>query len=70
MAMALRNCGRDILFSACNWEADNVFNWIRSSGAQMFRSTGDIQDNLVSVKGIIDSQLDKSPYGGNYCHTH
>ncbi len=68
MAMALRSCGRDILFSACNWGADNVFDWIRSSGAQMFRSTGDIQDNWFNVKGIIDSQLDKMPYGANYCH--
>ena len=68
MAMALRSCGRDILFSACNWGSDNVFDWIRSSGAQMFRSTGDIQDNWFNVKGIIDSQISRQPYGGSYCH--
>lgn len=68
MAMALRSCGRDILFSACNWGADNVKNWIRSSGAQMFRSTGDIQDNWFSIKGIVDSQLNDHPCGGSYCH--
>ncbi|MBP0954970.1 MAG: glycoside hydrolase family 27 protein [Oscillospiraceae bacterium] len=68
MAMALRSCGRDILFSACNWGADNVYDWIRSSGAHTFRSTGDIQDNWFNIKGIIDSQIDKQPYGGSYCH--
>lgn len=68
MAMALRSCGRDILFSACNWGNDGVLNWIRSSGAQMFRSTGDIQDNWFSVKNIVDSQLEHQPYGGSYCH--
>lgn len=68
MAMALRSSGRDILFSACNWGNDGVLNWIRSSGAQMFRSTGDIQDNWFSIKSIVDSQLEHQPYGGSYCH--
>ena len=68
MAMALRSCGRDILFSACNWGSDKVFEWIRSSGAQMFRSTGDIQDNWFKINEIAVSQLDKQPYGGAYCH--
>ena len=34
MSLALRNCGRDILFSACNWGSDNVHQWIQGSGAQ------------------------------------
>lgn len=68
MALALRSCGRDILFSACNWGNDNVLEWIRSSGAQMFRSTGDIQDNWFSIKNIVDSQLSHQPYSGSYCH--
>lgn len=32
MAMALKSCGRDILFSACNWGSDHVEEWIRSVG--------------------------------------
>ena len=68
MAMALRNCGRDIVFSACNWGADNVHDWIRSSGAQLFRSTGDIQDSWESIRRLAESQMDKAHYGGNYCH--
>lgn len=68
MSLALKNCGRDILFSACNWGADNVHNWIRSSGAHMYRSTGDIQDNWNSIKNIAISQIDKAAYTGNFCH--
>lgn len=68
MSLALRNCGRDILFSACNWGEDNVHHWIRESGAHSYRSTPDIQDNWDSICRIAVSQLDKKPFTGNYCH--
>lgn len=68
MSLALKNSGRDILFSACNWGEDNVHTWIRSSGAHMYRSTGDIQDNWESVKKLATSQLDKASYTGSFCH--
>lgn len=68
MGLALKNCGRDILFSACNWGEDDVHHWIRSAGAHMYRSTGDIQDQWESIKRIALSQLDKGCYTGNYCH--
>lgn len=68
MGMALKNCGRDILFSACNWGADNVYQWIRESGAHMYRSTGDIQDSWESIKRLALSQLGKQCYTGSFCH--
>lgn len=68
MSLALKNCGRDILFSACNWGEDNVHHWIRESGAHSYRSTPDIQDNWDSIREIALSQLDKEPFTGNYCH--
>ena len=68
MSMALRNCGRDIMFSACNWGDDNVYKWIRESGAHLFRSTGDIQDNWESIKRLALSQIGSECYGGNFCH--
>ena len=68
MSMALRNCGRDIMFSACNWGNDNVYKWIRESGAHLFRSTGDIQDNWESIKRLALSQIGSECYGGNFCH--
>ena len=68
MGMALRNCGRDIVFSACNWGADGVHDWIRQTGAHLFRSTGDIQDSWASIERLSRSQLGKECYGGSYCH--
>ncbi len=59
MGMALRASGRDILFSACNWGSDDVWSWIRSTGAHMYRSTGDIFDNPESYRKIALSQLHK-----------
>ena len=68
MGLALRNCGRDILFSACNWGTDNVHQWIQSTGAQLFRSTGDIQDSWQSIRDLALSQMDKTPFSGPFCH--
>ena len=63
MGLALENCGREILFSACNWGVDGVHGWARSTGASMFRSTGDIFDNFKSFSDIAFSQIDK------FCHS-
>ena len=59
MGQALRLSGRDILFSACNWGSDDVWRWIRSTGAGMYRSTGDIFDSFGSMRSIALSQLPK-----------
>ncbi len=68
MSMALKNSGRDILFSACNWGNDDADKWIRSSGAHIWRSTGDIQDNWESIKNLALSQRDKENLSGPYCY--
>ncbi len=68
MGLALANSGRDIVFSACQWGTDSVHQWIRSTGAQLFRSTGDINDSWNSVKAIALSQMDKQAYSGPGCH--
>lgn len=68
MSLALKNSGRNILFSACNWGEDGVYQWIRESGAHMYRSTGDIQDHWDSIKRLTLSQLDKQCYTGSFCH--
>ena len=57
MAQALRATGRDILFSACNWGVQEPWNWMRSVGAHMYRSTGDIVDNFASSAAIMKSQI-------------
>lgn len=64
MGLALKNCGRDILFSACSWGSDGTPEWIRETGANMWRSTGDVFDTWESVKDIIQKQEAMLPYGG------
>ncbi|MBQ8954307.1 MAG: glycoside hydrolase family 27 protein [Clostridia bacterium] len=67
MGMALRATGREILFSACNWGSEDVWSWIRSTGAHMYRSTGDIVDNPESYRNIAKSQMDKLGYSAPGC---
>lgn len=67
MGLALKNCGRDILFSACTWGNDETAKWVRETGANMWRSTPDVFDTWESVKKIIDAQSDILPYGGAGC---
>lgn len=56
MSMALRSCGREILFAACNWGVEEPWTWMRSVGAHTYRSTGDIIDNFKSFTDIAESQ--------------
>ncbi len=67
MSMALKATGRDILFSACNWGVENPGSWMRSIGAHMYRSTGDIFDNFTSFRDIMVSQIDKLCYNAPQC---
>ena len=67
MGLALENCGRDILFSACSWGADGTHEWIKSTGASMWRSTGDIFDTWQSVKDLTKQQERLHPYNGVGC---
>ena len=67
MSMALKASGREILFSACNWGQQDPWKWMRSIGAHMYRSTGDIMDNYVSFTDIFKSQLNNLCMSGNAC---
>jgi len=67
MALALRNCGRNIVLSACNWGNDGVQKWIRESGCHLYRSTGDIHDNWKSIEGIMLSQINNACFSGIDC---
>ena len=64
MGLALENCGRDILFSACSWGADETHKWIKQSGASMWRSTGDIFDNWESIRDLTLKQDELLEYNG------
>ena len=63
MSMALRESGRDILFSACQWGGLDPAAWMRSVGAHMYRSGGDINDTYESMHDIMIKQ--KNNYNAN-----
>ena len=67
MALALSNCGRDIVLAACSWGADNTKTWIKETGSDTFRSTGDINDSWASIKDLATSQLQVAEYNGKGC---
>lgn len=67
MGLALANCGRDILFSACNWGRQNTAEWIRTTGADTWRSTADIFDSWGSIKKLAQAQLSLLSAGGRGC---
>ena len=67
MGLALENCGRDSLFSACSWGADETHEWIKETGASMWRSTGDIFDTWESIKDLTKQQEKLHPFNGVGC---
>lgn len=67
MALALNNSGRDILLSACSWGADETHQWIKSTGASCWRSTGDITDSWDSIRTIAAQQRALLPYTAPGC---
>ena len=67
MALALANCGRDIVFAACSWGSENTKTWIKETGAHTWRSTGDIVDSWQSVKSLALDQMKYAEYNGAGC---
>jgi len=71
MSRALRNSGRPIVFSLCEWGSTKPWLWAQGVG-QLWRSTGDIQDcwdcgtswGGMGVVHIIDLMADLYPYTG------
>ena len=67
ISMALKASGRDILLAACNWGTEEPWKWMKSIGAHMYRSTGDIQDNFKSFSSIARSQIPNFCMSGANC---
>ena len=67
MGLALANCGRDILLAACNFGKENTETWIRSTGAGLWRSTGDLFHSWGSIQKRVGQQLEKTSHGARGC---
>jgi alpha-galactosidase len=61
MSHALRNSGRDIVFSLCEWGANKPWLWADSCG-HLWRTTGDINASWGSIVGIVDQQISNELY--------
>ncbi len=68
MGLALKSCGRDILYAACDGLDETVSTWMRASGAQIYRTTRDIFDSFESFKGIAQGQLKNMKYSFPGCY--
>ncbi|HEY4320356.1 MAG TPA: glycoside hydrolase family 27 protein [Gemmatimonadales bacterium] len=64
MANALRATGRAIVFSLCEWGENKPWEWGKSVGGQLWRTTGDISDRWNSMLGILDRQVGLEKYSG------
>ena len=67
MSMALKATGRDILFAGCSVGEHEPATWMKSVGAHMYRSTGDITDEFESFRYISETQLKKLCMSGPGC---
>ena len=64
MRAALDKTGRPIVFSLCQYGHDDVWTWGASVGGNLWRTTGDIQDNYSSMTKIGFAQGPLAQYAG------
>ncbi len=64
MRAALDKTGRPIVLSLCQYGRDDVWTWGASVGGNLWRTTGDIQDNYASMSKIGFGQAGLARYAG------
>jgi alpha-galactosidase len=64
MGQALHDCGRPIVYSLCEYGMRDVWTWGPRVGGNLWRTTGDIQDNWESMSKIGFDQGRLAPYAG------
>jgi alpha-galactosidase len=64
MRDALKKTGRPIVFSLCQYGLGNVWEWGASVGGNLWRTTGDIEDNYESMAKIGFGQSGHEKYAG------
>jgi alpha-galactosidase len=64
MHNALVATGRPIVFSLCQYGHDDVWKWGPSVGGNLWRTTGDIEDNYDRMATIGFGQLSLAKYAG------
>jgi len=64
MGKALKSTGHPIVYSLCQYGWDSVWEWGPSVGANLWRTTGDVQANWLSIVSIINQQAGLAKYAG------
>jgi alpha-galactosidase len=64
MGDALERSGRPIVFSLCEYGMQDVWSWAPKVSGNLWRTTGDIQDNWKSMSEIGFRQGRLAPYAG------
>ncbi|HET7118283.1 MAG TPA: glycoside hydrolase family 27 protein [Hanamia sp.] len=64
MADALRNSGRKIVFSICEWGGRQPWFWAAGVGGQLWRTTGDVRDSWKSLMHNLDINANLEAYAG------
>jgi alpha-galactosidase len=64
MARALQATGRPIVFSICNYGSGEVQHWAAGAGANLWRTSNDIEDNWQSMISNIEGQTGAATYAG------
>ena len=65
MNKALKATGRPIVYSLCQYGWDAVWEWGPNAGANLWRTTGDIQPNWQSIYSILNEQAGLAEYAGH-----
>ena len=65
MGQALLAAGRPIVYSLCQYGAQNVGEWGARSGGNLWRTTGDIRDTWASMSDLgFEKQIGREKYAG------
>jgi alpha-galactosidase len=64
MHAALKKTGRPVVFSLCQYGWGNVWEWGESVGGNLWRTTGDIEDNYESMTRIGFGQSGHEKFAG------
>ncbi len=64
MGKALKESGRPIVYSLCQYGWDAPWEWAPALGGNLWRTTGDVQANWMSIYDIINENAGLAKYAG------
>jgi alpha-galactosidase len=64
MGKAIKDTGRPIVYSLCQYGWDSPWEWAPALGGNLWRTTGDVQANWGSIYNIINQQAGLAKYAG------